>query len=48
MKKLLSIQIAFFLFTCFLLNAQIPQKMSYQAVIRNAANNPIINASVGM
>ena len=48
MKKTLSIQIAFFLFVSLFLNAQVPQKMSYQAIIRNAANNPVVNTSVGM
>jgi hypothetical protein len=48
MKNLLSIQITFFLFLGLLLNAQVPQKMSYQALIRNAANNPVVNTSVGM
>lgn len=28
--------------------AQAPQKMSYQAVIRNASNNPVANSAVGM
>jgi len=48
MKKLLSIQITFFLFVSLFLNAQVPQKMSYQAVVRNAANNPVVNTLVGM
>lgn len=28
--------------------AQAPQKMSYQAVVRNASNNPVISSAVGM
>jgi hypothetical protein len=41
----------FFLFSFFFFlntNAQSPQKMSYQAVIRNASNNLIANSTVGM
>jgi len=28
--------------------AQAPQKMSYQAVVRNASNNPVVSSAVGM
>jgi trimeric autotransporter adhesin len=42
----------FFLFSCFLslfsAFAQAPEKMSYQAVIRNASNTLITNQAVGM
>lgn len=46
MKKLLLILP--FLLLGFLSIAQVPQKMSYQAVVRNASNALVINASVGM
>lgn len=45
------IRIIFLIFgICFFLtvNAQVPQKMSFQAVIRNATNTLITNSSVGM
>lgn len=28
--------------------AQAPQKMSYQAVVRNASNNPVVSSAIGM
>jgi hypothetical protein len=46
MKKILTILAT--LMTHSLILAQAPQKMSYQAVIRNAANTLITNQSVGM
>jgi hypothetical protein len=46
MKKLLLILP--FLLLGFLSIAQVPQKMSYQAVVRNASNALVINAPVGM
>ncbi len=44
-------KIFFLLFSFFFFlntNAQSPQKMSYQAIIRNASNNLITNSTVGM
>lgn len=38
----------FFMFLFFATKAQVPQKMSYQAVIRNASNALITNSSIGM
>ena len=35
-------------FTLFSASAQAPQKMSYQAIIRNASNGLVINANIGM
>jgi hypothetical protein len=46
MKRVL--HLAFFLFISFNLFAQAPQKMTYQAVIRNASNNLVVNAPVKM
>lgn len=45
MKKLLSICITLFVLNA---NAQAPEKMSYQAVVRNATNVLVTNQSVGM
>lgn len=45
MKKLLSIAL---FAICSFTFAQAPQKMSYQAVIRNASNNLIVSSTVGM
>jgi hypothetical protein len=45
MKKLFSIV---FFAICTLTFAQAPQKMTYQAVIRDAANNLIVSSPVGM
>ena len=46
MKKILfSILVIFIFQMCF---SQAPNKMSYQAVIRNASNNLVINQSVGI
>ena len=47
MKKTFFYTIALLLYT-FLANAQAPQKISYQAVVRNSSNNLIVNAKVGM
>ena len=46
MKKLLSLSI--FLFVIEILYSQVPQKMSYQAVIRDNTNALIVNHAVGM
>jgi len=46
MKIFYSLFIASFL--CFAVLAQAPQKMSYQAVIRNASNNLVTSTTVGM
>jgi hypothetical protein len=46
MKKLLNLSILLLLTVTAI--AQAPQKMSYQAVIRNASNNLVSNQSVGM
>jgi hypothetical protein len=46
MKKVL--QLVALLFISINLFAQAPQKMSYQAVIRNASNNLVVNAPVKM
>jgi hypothetical protein len=46
MKRVL--HLAFFLFISFNLFAQAPQKMTYQAVIRNASNNLVVSAPVKM
>lgn len=46
MKKLLTILLTVFSIT--VLFAQSPQKMSYQAIIRNVNNNIVINHSVGI
>jgi hypothetical protein len=46
MKKVL--HFAVFLFISINLFAQAPQKMTYQAVIRNASNNLVVNAPVKM
>lgn len=45
MKKLLSISLFFISVISF---SQAPQKMSYQAVIRNASNNLVVSTPVGM
>jgi len=47
MKKSFFYTIAILLST-FFANAQAPQKISYQAVVRNSSNNLIVNAKVGM
>jgi hypothetical protein len=47
MKKLLSFLIAA-LFTATSLFAQVPQKMSYQSVIRNTSGNLITNTALGI
>ena len=44
-KKLLSISVAF-LATFFIANAQAPQQLNYQAVVRNAQGQPLANTSV--
>ena len=46
MKKLLLIVTAIIATTCTM--AQAPEKMSYQAIIRNAANNLVVNQTVGI
>ncbi len=46
MKKLFTLLVTFFLTVS--LSAQSPEKISYQAVIRNAANNLVTNQTVGM
>lgn len=46
MKKLITVCTAFFIAAC--LFAQAPEKMSCQAVIRDASNNLVTNQSVGM
>ena len=46
MRRLLLI--LYFCFGFLITNAQFPQKMSYQAVVRNASNALVINAPVGM
>ncbi len=46
MKKLLQCIVGIII--CLNVAAQTPQKMSFQAVIRNASNNLIINTTVGM
>ena len=46
MKK--SIALIFLLATNFLLNAQAPEGVNYQAVIRDNIGNPIENNSVGI
>ena len=45
MKKLYLIVCVFY---CIILNAQTPEKMSYQAVIRNSSNELVSDTSVGM
>ncbi len=45
MKKVLSIITVFTVFSIF---AQAPQKMSYQAILRNTSDGLIINTAVGM
>jgi hypothetical protein len=48
-KKLIKVAFLFSLFfTLFSAQAQAPQKMSYQAVIRNAANALVANTAVGV
>ena len=46
-KLSLSLSICF-LFFCSILQAQLPQKMSYQAVIRNSGNFLVTNSPVGL
>jgi hypothetical protein len=46
MKKIITILSALFMTTT--LFAQSPQRMSYQAVVRNASNNLVLNTPVGM
>lgn len=46
MKKILSL--IMFLFMLYSVNAQVPQKMTYQAVIRNASNNLLSLKLVGI
>ena len=46
MKKIITILSA--LFMTATLFAQSPQRMSYQAVVRNASNNLVLNTPVGM
>jgi hypothetical protein len=48
MKKIQSLLLLTSLFISSLVLAQAPEKMSYQAVVRNATNNLITNQSVGM
>ena len=45
MKKVILIILTFTISTVF---AQIPEKMSYQAVVRNNSNNLVNNTAVGM
>jgi trimeric autotransporter adhesin len=45
MKKSISLLVLFISMTIF---AQVPQRMSYQAVVRNASNALIVNTNVGM
>jgi hypothetical protein len=47
MKKIYTVVIAGILFTATVF-AQAPEKMSYQAVVRNASNNLTTNQAVGM
>ncbi|MEI6754789.1 MAG: DUF1566 domain-containing protein [Paludibacter sp.] len=47
MKKSTLVLFVIILSTSLLLS-QVPQKISYQAVVRNASNNPITNTTVGM
>jgi hypothetical protein len=46
MKKSISVIVCVFVFTCVM--AQMPIKMSYQAVVRNAGNQLVVNQNVGM
>lgn len=46
MKKLYSIIIA--ILFALILQAQAPQKMSYQAVIRNSSDALVVNTQIGM
>jgi hypothetical protein len=46
MKKLFAVSIALFIMVAIW--AQIPQKMSYQSVVRNSSNQLIVNQKVGM
>lgn len=46
MKKIISLlSVVIIALSCW---AQAPQKMSYQAVVRNATNNPVVSSAVGM
>jgi hypothetical protein len=47
MNKIISLCISIFAFNAMIF-AQAPQKMSYQAIIRNASNALVINTSIGM
>lgn len=42
------LQILFLSFMIFQLSAQVPNKMSYQAVVRNSLNELIINQQVSL
>ncbi len=46
MKKIFTL--ITFLFICTIALAQVPQKMSYQAVIRDASGNLVVSTSIGM
>ena len=46
MKKIFTL--ITFLFICSIALAQVPQKMSYQAVIRDASGNLVVSSSIGM
>ena len=46
MKQLITLLIAILI--TYSLFAQAPQRLSYQAVIRNASNNLVVNAPVKM
>lgn len=48
MKKLSLLLLGILLLKSPYISAQVPQKMSYQAVIRNTSNALIVNSSVGM
>ena len=43
-----SIPISLIMMMCVLLSAQPPQKMSYQAVVRNANNELVVNQTIGV
>ena len=47
MKKLFTLLLTVF-FTAIVLFAQSPQKMSYQAVIRNSSNALVVSSPIGM
>ena len=48
MKKIQSLLLLTSLFISSLVLAQAPEKMSYQAVVRNTSNNLIVSQPVGM